>query len=101
MTTKRYIELSLVWVMRNENGSEENTGESRSMGYLRWDADHLELPPVEVSSIDALTVELMRAYVDAHDERHAALRARIAEHKRLSQPADMSHAMAPQDARNA
>jgi hypothetical protein len=85
MATKRFIELSVNWVEREDNlsQSEANPGTSRTMGYLQWDADDLGRPPVERLAVDITTIELMRAYVERHDMRHAALKSRIAEARKL------------------
>jgi hypothetical protein len=74
----RVIELSVTWVDR----SDPFQASGRTMGMLRWDADNPTAEPEELSSVDAQTVELMRAYVEDHDARLAKMREGLAKRQR-------------------
>lgn len=56
------------------------------MGILRWDADAPEQGAEELSSIDAVTVELLRAYVDQYDRKLTATKQRISERQNNVHP---------------
>lgn len=93
----RYIELSVNWVERGEDGQPDMTdGHTRNMGSLRWNADEPGVPPAELASIDNMTIELMRAYVEWHDARMSAWKKKVSKMKELAAAGDASdlrHAM--------